>query len=62
MNITAGGAKERRIKEVKAAISDSKEFKKYINLFLYGKSKTYIVTYLQHVISELREIHDQYYR
>lgn len=62
MNISTGTLSEQRRKEVAAAVADSVNLKKYCNIFLHGKSKQYIVTFLQHAIVELKEIHDQYYR
>lgn len=52
--------RERRAKDVARAVFEARQLKKHIALTFNQKSKEYIVTYLIHVIQELKEIHDQY--
>jgi hypothetical protein len=54
--------KQERIDDGKKALAEARNFKKYINIFLHGRRKQFIIQFLQQIIADLKETHDQYYR
>lgn len=54
--------KQERISDGRRALAEARNFKKYINIFLHGRRKQFIIQFLQQLLFDLKEVHDQYYR